>query len=201
MIIPEPTEEQKKEYLARIPKVEIFEGQILPGVIHSSQKTLSLKDFPLDENDVIIASFPKSGTIWTCELVSAIVHDADLETIKGITIEERALRMELLDSIVPEREASYKLGKTRPTGNRRVWRTHLLPEQLPLAAQQGKCKVIYVARNPKDTAVSYFHFHRMAKFFGPMPDLSWDNFFLYFTTGFICGGSWFKHVTSYWKFC
>ena len=42
---------------------------------------------------------------------------------------------------------------------RRVIKTHLPFELLP-PNLADKCKVIYVARNPKDVALSYYHFTR-----------------------------------------
>lgn len=42
-------------------------------------------------------------------------------------------------------------------------------------------QVIYVARNPKDVMVSYYHFHRLAKF---LPDpVSFDAFLHQFLEG------------------
>lgn len=51
-------------------------------------------------------------------------------------------------------------------------------------------QVIYVARNPKDVAVSFYHFHRLAKF---LPDPgSFDTFLTRFIegTGKGWGGPW-----------
>ncbi|GMR58203.1 hypothetical protein PMAYCL1PPCAC_28398, partial [Pristionchus mayeri] len=203
MSILEPTDEQKQGYLARIPMSEVFGDNILPGVVCTSEKILSLKDFPLDDNDVIIVSYPKSGTTWASELVSAIAHEGDIESIKQIRMDERVPWLELDDKNLPEGSPlhSSRRGKACPSAKKRVWFTHLHPEYLPLAAKQGKCKVIYVGRNPKDTAVSFYHFHLMAKFLGLQTSMTWNEFFPLFTSGFLCSGNWFKHATSYWKFC
>ncbi|NXU79689.1 ST2B1 Sulfotransferase, partial [Oreotrochilus melanogaster] len=56
-------------------------------------------------------------------------------------------------------------------------------------------QVIYVARNPKDVAVSFYHFHRLAKF---LPDPgSFDSFLTQFLEGTVQYGSWFDHVKGW----
>ncbi|XP_035389037.1 sulfotransferase 2B1-like [Electrophorus electricus] len=48
--------------------------------------------------------------------------------------------------------------------------------------------VIYVARNPKDVAVSYYYFHKMAKF---LPESgTWRGLVMHY-------GSWFDHVKGW----
>ena len=63
-----------------------------------------------------------------------------------------------------------------PTDDIRILKSHALPKFLPDAiTDDPKAKVIYVARNPKDAAVSYYHF---CKYIKPMPDYpTWDGFF------------------------
>ena len=58
-------------------------------------------------------------------------------------------------------------------------------------------KYIYVARNPKDTAVSLFHHVRAFSFYEY--EGGWDNFFERFMKGEVDFGSWFNHVLEWWK--
>uniref|UniRef100_A0A2K5TXK1 Sulfotransferase n=1 Tax=Macaca fascicularis TaxID=9541 RepID=A0A2K5TXK1_MACFA len=58
-------------------------------------------------------------------------------------------------------------------------------------------EVVYVARNPKDVAVSYYHFHRMEKTH-PEPG-TWDSFLEKFMAGEVSYGSWYQHVQEWWE--
>lgn len=67
------------------------------------------------------------------------------------------------------------------SGTPRAWGDAVPPPQ-----------VIYVARNPKDVAVSFYHFHRLAKFL-PDPD-SFDAFLTQFLEG--TGEGWWRSPGS-----
>uniref|UniRef100_A0A915C0F1 Sulfotransferase domain-containing protein n=1 Tax=Parascaris univalens TaxID=6257 RepID=A0A915C0F1_PARUN len=56
--------------------------------------------------------------------------------------------------------------------------------------------MIYVVRNPKDNAVSYFHFHKMARFLGQQKT-TWNDFLSLYMAGQLYCGSWFEHVLGY----
>ena len=58
-------------------------------------------------------------------------------------------------------------------------------------------KYIYVARNPKDVAVSfYYHTKRLRVF---QFSGNWDCFFESFMKGEFPPGLWFDHVLDWWK--
>ncbi|XP_032003547.2 sulfotransferase 1A2-like, partial [Hylobates moloch] len=58
-------------------------------------------------------------------------------------------------------------------------------------------QVVYVARNAKDVAVSYYHFYHMAKVY-PHPG-TWDSFLEKFMAGEVSYGSWYQHVQEWWE--
>ncbi|GMS86186.1 hypothetical protein PENTCL1PPCAC_8361, partial [Pristionchus entomophagus] len=205
MSLCEATVEQKSAYLINVPFSEVFGDNILPGFVASSQKILSLEDMDLNENDVIIASYPKSGTTWVSEVLSAIAFGGDTETLKGIRMDERVPWLELDDSkiraAVPDSPLqSGTSAKGIFDAKKRLFFTHIYPEFLPKAVKEGRTKIVYVARNPKDNAVSFYHFHQSAKFLGSQSALTWAEYFPLFCSGHICCGSWFKHALAYWKF-
>ncbi|KAI8513845.1 sulfotransferase 1 [Branchiostoma belcheri] len=55
-------------------------------------------------------------------------------------------------------------------------------------------------RNPKDTAVSYFHFEQKRRaYFQRKPIPSWDEFFQLFLAGKHTFGCYFDHVLGWWQ--
>ncbi|PNJ33304.1 sulfotransferase 1A2 isoform X3 [Pongo pygmaeus] len=79
----------------------------------------------------------------------------------------------------------------------RLLKTHLPLALLPQTLLDQKVKVVYVARNAKDVAVSYYHFYRMAKVY-PEPG-TWDSFLEKFMAGEVSYGSWYHHVQEWWE--
>lgn len=55
-----------------------------------------------------------------------------------------------------------------------------------------------MVRNPKDTAVSYFHHHKMSKFLGNYSG-EWSEYLQLFMKGHLVYGDWFEHVNAYWQ--
>lgn len=55
------------------------------------------------------------------------------------------------------------------------------------------CKYIYVARNPKDVAVSCF-FHNKLRYF---PDIEWDSFWEKYVSGQLEFGNYIDHILSW----
>ena len=56
------------------------------------------------------------------------------------------------------------------------------------------CRYTYVARNPKDVAVSYFH-HNCAFYY---KSIDWDTFYSWYVAVTVYFGSYFDHVLSWW---
>jgi sulfotransferase len=62
---------------------------------------------------------------------------------------------------------------------KRFIKTHLPFQLLPPSIRTQKAKVVYVARNPKDVVVSYYHLNKLYRTQGYVNDF--ETFFKYFT--------------------
>ncbi|NXU77062.1 ST6B1 Sulfotransferase, partial [Oreotrochilus melanogaster] len=81
--------------------------------------------------------------------------------------------------------------------SRRIIVTHLPPHLLPLSIFQSKAKILVLVRNPKDTAVSYYHFYNKMPL---LPSFSsWDEYFAAFMNGKLTWGSYFDHTVEWNK--
>ncbi|XP_072477582.1 sulfotransferase 1C4-like [Notamacropus eugenii] len=148
-------------------------------------------DFQAKPDDLLISSYPKSGTTWVQEIVDMIQNDGDVEKTRRASI---YLRNPFLERIKPS-YVGVDLANEMPSP--RVLKTHLPVQLLPPSFWQEKCKIIYVARNAKDSIVSFFHFQRMNE---TLPDPgSWEEYFEKFLEGKGLWGSWYDHVKGWWK--
>ncbi|KAF8368915.1 hypothetical protein PRIPAC_86744 [Pristionchus pacificus] len=196
------SDEWKKRYVSRIPHSFEYAGYTWAGMATNADKIISLKDRQFGPDDVVIASYPKSGTTWASEVLSAIAHEGDINLIRTVKINDRVPWIESDDSSLAANFPGLSSLRKRvvTSAKKKIYSTHLPLHLLPPSILRGDCKLLYVARNPKDLAVSYFHFHQMAKFLGLQNEMTWDEFMSLFCTGSLWYGDWFEHVISYWKF-
>ncbi|XP_035217588.1 sulfotransferase family cytosolic 1B member 1-like [Stegodyphus dumicola] len=180
-------------YIRSIPRAQWFKGVLLQGYLVHPNILQGLDDFEVRDDDVFIITYPKSGTTWTEEIVSLIYNDGNPNKVKNKLLNYRVEHLEVGRPIGHMRHL-------RKLKSPRLMATHLPLPLIPKQLRQGKCKIIYVVRNPKDNAVSYYHHHRMSTFLGNYKG-SWDDFLHLFMKGYLVYGSWFDHVLPYWRFC
>ncbi|XP_044165975.1 amine sulfotransferase-like isoform X3 [Acropora millepora] len=164
----------------------------LPIVDKDFEKDLSR--FETREDDVFIVTYPKSGTTWVQEIVWQIYHNG---AVSRENITERYARFEKSRLFPrPGDEPAVTLS-SRPSP--RFIKCHLPYHLLPMSQNEAnRSKYIYVARNPKDVAVSYFLFERS---FGPDTDFvgTFENFANFLVDGKGSYGLWSDHVLAWWK--
>ncbi|KAK3876750.1 hypothetical protein Pcinc_018486 [Petrolisthes cinctipes] len=166
----------------------------------------NLKLYP---TDVFVASYPKCGTTWTQELVWMVMNDFDEEGAK-VPLDKRFPMIEsdhVLDPQVfqdPELSSKMKgmvpkpgdyLALVSSLSHPRPLKTHMPFSLLP-PSLLDTCKVVYVARDPKDVVVSYYHHHRMWITHGYKGDF--NTFLEYFMNDQLMFSPFWEHIREAW---
>lgn len=168
------------------------------------------KNFEVRPDDVWITGFPRSGTTVTQELVWLLCHNLDFKAAEE-DLDERVRYYELNlvfnDTTTEERVKLFPEDDELPRlteciGNtlklldedtkRRIMKTHLPFELLPDDIMKKGCKVIYICRQPKDVAVSYYHYEKGSWHLDYKGDFKryWDHF----KNGECSFGPYFEHI-------
>ncbi|XP_009889763.1 PREDICTED: sulfotransferase 6B1-like [Charadrius vociferus] len=174
-----------------------YRGILYPATLSSRETLEALKSFETRNDDVILAGYPKTGTNWLDQMVKELEStDAkytEEEMKERINAEKKLETFPRLEFGDP---GIYERMKKLPS--RRIILTHLPPHLLPPSVLQSKAKILVLVRNPKDTAVSYYHFYNN------MPVLpsfaSWDEYFAAFMNGKLAWGSYFDHLVEWNKY-
>ncbi|CRL03234.1 CLUMA_CG016264, isoform A [Clunio marinus] len=169
-------------------------------------------NFDVRPSDVFVCTFPRSGTTWTQEMVWLICNDLDYNTAKQVALTKRFPYIEnhLVTSEKAAKEMSHISGNIKNLENvfapiydvlesqttQRFIKTHLPIEFLPWKIKQVGAKVVYVARNPKDAAVSFFHFQQNPWF---RYNENFEHYAEYFMKDLVMYSPYWDHVASGWK--
>lgn len=119
-----------------------------------------------------------TGTTWVQEIVWQIYHNGEISKEE---VESRYCQLEksqLFERPGDERQVALN---SRPSP--RFIKSHLPYHVIPISENEAKrSRYLYVARNPKDAAVSYYHFVRS---FGPVSQFhgTWEFFAKLFVEG------------------
>lgn len=179
----------KDKFTSKTGQLIWLDGTWLPEFCIPDRKVLTdIENFQVNDGDVLVASFPKSGTTWIQEIIWQIVNGAESNgRTSDVNMEEK---FPYLEYVYP----GLKALKKRPSP--RFIKTHMPYHLLPISVRQGHGKVIYIARNPKDVCVSYYHFTRMLSVLNFRGDF--DHFLENFVSGRVAFGPWSDHVKQFW---
>ncbi|KAJ1101706.1 hypothetical protein NDU88_006771 [Pleurodeles waltl] len=143
----------------------------------------ALDTFQHRTDDLFAVCYPKCGMNWTIHILQDLIY-----SVHG---KELPTYMPILEFGKPD---TFETFNKMPSP--RVLTTHLRRDFIPKSVEANKVKTLVVFRNPKDTAVSMFHFYNGLSI---LPNYSsWDEWFTQFLSGKVMWGSWFEYATS-WK--
>jgi methylamine dehydrogenase accessory protein MauD len=130
-------------------------------------------------DDIFIVTYPRSGTTWMQMILYQLTTEGRMD-FPHIT------------TVCPWFERTLKDGTAYDAlPAPRVFKSHLPYRKIP----KGPYRYIYVARDGKHVAVSYYHFYTTHMGFKG----TFDDFFLRFLRGEVHYGSWFRHVRGWWE--
>ncbi|XP_068196960.1 cytosolic sulfotransferase 1-like [Antennarius striatus] len=154
----------------------------------------NVQSFEARADDVLIATYPKAGNTRVSYILDLLYF--------GETCPERGAslplhhRVPFLELSRPNGPKGTDVADQLPTTPRLI-KTHLPVQFIPKSFWERDIRMIYVARNAKDSVVSYFHFSRMNE---AQPDPGdWNAFLHNFMEGNMVFGSWYDHVNGWWE--
>jgi aryl sulfotransferase len=107
-------------------------------------------DFKFRDDDIVIATYAKSGTTWVQQIVSQLMFNGE----EGLEVAEMS---PWLDLRVPPK--SIKLPSVEAQTHRRFIKTHLPVDALVFST---KAKYIYIGRDGRDVVWSMYNHHANA---------------------------------------
>ncbi|KAG7654150.1 Sulfotransferase domain [Arabidopsis suecica] len=170
--------------------------------------------FQPQETDIIVASFPKSGTTWLKALTFALVQRSK----HSLVDHDHPLLSHNPHEIVPYLELDLYLKTSKPDLTKflssslspRLFSTHMSFDALKAPLKESSCKIVYVCRNVKDVLVSLWHFlnankgvewgdFSQSEKISGVDDHSFEAMFESFCNGVTLYGPFEDHALSYWQ--
>ncbi|XP_053623477.1 luciferin sulfotransferase [Plodia interpunctella] len=180
------------------------------------QEAARIYNMPLRRDDIFVASYPRSGTTWTQELVWMVANDLDYATSAAIPLTERYPFLEFSVFVHPlmkerfveeNKDSERKLNlleivtqagtdQLADIPSPRFIKTHLPMSLLPLGVL-GTARVVYVARDPRDVVVSFYHLNRLIRTQGYNGDFK--TYWKFFIKDLHHWTPYFEHLKEAWN--
>ncbi|CAN7012482.1 hypothetical protein Bca4012_030819 [Brassica carinata] len=157
--------------------------------------------FQPQDTDIILASYPKSGTTWLKALTVALMERPKNNSYSSD--DEHPLLYDNPHGIVPCLEMDVYHESSSPnlakfSAPRRLFSTHMPLHAMEEAHKHSACKIVYVCRNVKDTLVSWWFFLCAVLKIEQSRGIL-ESLFESFCNGTIYYGPFWEHLLSYWR--
>uniref|UniRef100_A0A3Q3J4N7 Sulfotransferase n=1 Tax=Monopterus albus TaxID=43700 RepID=A0A3Q3J4N7_MONAL len=166
--------EQINDYLFR------YKSYIFVKSMTTTEHIDSLQSFEIQDSDIFLVTYPKSGTIWAQQIIISICE-------LGGGLNEYPNNLEQMPWLeYTEGREDYSL---RPSPC--LFSSHLTPALMPLGLKAKMAK--YAMHNPKDNIISYYQFCSVCS--DVETPTSFEQFLEQYLTG--NGSSWFDHIRKW----
>lgn len=157
-----------------------------PPFITQREMDIIAAKFEVLEDDIFVVTFPRSGTTWMEQIIHLLLNNGEQG---GKLLGDAVPWVETL----PNRPQGFEKFLESMSG-RRQFTSHLTYSLMP-GTSIPTVRFVYVARNPKDVAVStYYHDQSKHGYEG-----TWEEHFKLFIEGKVMFGSYFDHVFPWWE--
>jgi len=178
------TEESKKAAETVVTSVQaMFKSGNMQHMLNPECVKHVNEDYKFKENDIVIVTFPKTGTNWAANFLKRLLYtDEEMAAYETCSLAWWAFEMAVKEK--------FQVFDALPL-KRRIFITHLSGNVLNKEnLKKQNVKIIYMLRNPKDQIVSQFNF--FSKLMKDQPDTNpmkqmvsqgWDAFFTHALNG------------------
>uniref|UniRef100_A0A1E1X818 Putative sulfotransferase n=1 Tax=Amblyomma aureolatum TaxID=187763 RepID=A0A1E1X818_9ACAR len=166
----------------QVPVYHVIDGLKYSTGYTAENVRQALSYMPCD-GDIVMVSYVKVGNNWLEQIIQLILHRGESATDTA----DYHMR-----TPYPEMIGTTYLQSMPPP---RFMKTHFEHSRQPI---NPKARYVYLARNPLDVCVSFFHFTRSIEAY-KFQQGSFDDFFDLFVTGETDWGDYFDHLASWYK--
>ncbi|KAF3685372.1 putative epidermis-specific secreted glycoprotein EP1-like [Capsicum annuum] len=154
--------------------------------------------FKAQPTDILLATFPKSGTKWFKALIFSLMSRVRFDfSSHPLLTKGPHDSIPFLEAIIQD-EASYQDHRISCSPRRCLLATYIPYSLLPASVTSSGCKIVYVYRETRDVFVSNWHYMKKLR---PkqLPSFPIEDAFGLFCKGVSHFGPIWDHVSGYWK--
>nr|XP_021484281.1 amine sulfotransferase-like [Meriones unguiculatus] len=164
-----------------------FKGYNFEKSLVKMEIVKNMDNYEFRDDDVFIITYPKSGTIWTQQILSLIYFEGHRNNTENMQTMDRA----------PFFEYNVHNLDYAKMPSPRIFASHLPYYLAPKALKNKKVKILYIYRNPKDVLTSYYYFSNLIAVLQDANSI--ENFMQRFLDGKLVGSLWFDHIRGWYE--
>ncbi|XP_059128963.1 amine sulfotransferase-like [Peromyscus eremicus] len=164
-----------------------FKGYNFEKCFVNIQHLETMEDFEIRDDDVFLVTYPKSGTIWTQQILSLIYFEGHRNRTENVQTVDRA----------PFFEYNIHNLDYVKMPSPRIFTSHLAYYLVPKGLKKKKAKILYIYRNPKDVLISFFHFSNWVVSLEATDTI--EHYLEKFLDGKVVGSCWFDHIRGWYE--